>query len=303
MRPGSEFTNAEVRQFGNNRLAALTDAEIIEAIEADEKERLAFHRDFGPMIEQEQQGAAQSQFKQNFGPLVEQEIVDTRNRQRAEFERDFGQFEAEAERERLVEEQLARGRFEREFGGGRDRVLIEREFAQERADALAFGLNDTNGVDRSQYTPAQWQDLLNISQYQHGVFDKDSLHATEEPLGIRRAWLRASEALGELAGQPAGLIGEHIDNTLGTGDFFENQLRDIASSYAEGLIPTDVIAIFAAKVPLPPSVRRSIRALVPAGLNPSLRKKAIEELESEFREDIKEALEEALPGLAVPSED
>ena len=174
-----------MQQFGDSTRAALTDAEIIEAIAADEAERLAFQRDFGPMIEQEQLEAAQRQFTQDFGPLVEREVANTRNRQRAEFENDFGRFETEAEQERLTEERLARGRFEREFGGGRDRVLSDAELAQQQADAEAFGVG--GGLDQP-WLGQPSELLIAMQSLPQGVLDPNSTFATEEPLGFSGAY-------------------------------------------------------------------------------------------------------------------
>ncbi len=116
LQPGSEFSTAEVQQFGNDGLAALTDAEIIEAFSEAEDERLAFECDFGPIVEQEQLEAAQRQFNQDFGPLVEQEIADTRDRQRAQFEQELLETQArQRERERLARRQEQLEQFEREF--------------------------------------------------------------------------------------------------------------------------------------------------------------------------------------------
>ena len=143
----------------------MSDIDIQRAFAQSEAERLAFERDFGPIVEQEQLDTAQRQFHQDFAPLVEQEIADTRNRQRAQFEQAFGRFEAEAEQQRLAEERLARERFERDFAGGRDQVLSDAELAQQRADAEAFGPNDTNGVDRSGLSDSDWAILLNSTGY------------------------------------------------------------------------------------------------------------------------------------------
>ncbi len=163
--PRSEFSTTEVPQFGDVGPAALSEIDIQRAFAQAEAERLAFERNFGPIVEQEQLAAAQRQFNQDFGPLAEQEIADTRNRQRAQFEQDFGRFEAEAEQERLTEERRAREQFEREYNVGQRRNLTAEQIAQERADAEGFMVGGSGGVDRSGLSESDWAILLNSTGY------------------------------------------------------------------------------------------------------------------------------------------
>ena len=110
--PGSEFTPVEVQQFGDSRMAALSDEDIRKAITDAEAERLA----------------ALEQFERNFGPIVAQEQVEAaERRQREQFEKDFGGPEAEAEQERLTNERLQRGQLEQ----------FRKEFPELHAEELA----------------------------------------------------------------------------------------------------------------------------------------------------------------------
>ena len=210
-----------------------SDTDIQRAFAQAEAERLAFERDFGPIVEQEQLAAAQRQFNQDFGPLVEQEIADTRNRQRAQFEQDFGRQEAEAEQERLTEERLAREQFEKEFGGGRDQVLSGAELARQRADAEAFSVIDANGVDRSGLSESDWAILLNAQS--HGVHDPNSTFATEEPLGLEGLIARTNEVLNQMRDETTFVSAEAVEKAA-------RDFGDLIGSAPVGLNPAWLVS-------------------------------------------------------------
>ena len=210
-----------------------SDTDIQRAFAQAEAERLAFERDFGPIVEQEQLAAAQRQFNQDFGPLVEQEIADTRNRQRAQFEQDFGRQEVEAEQERLTEERLAREQFEKEFGGGRDQVLSGAELARQRADAEAFSVIDANGVDRSGLSESDWAILLNAQS--HGVHDPNSTFATEEPLGLEGLIARTNEVLNQMRDETTFVSAEAVEKAA-------RDFGDLIGSAPVGLNPAWLVS-------------------------------------------------------------
>ena len=106
--PGSEFSSVQVEQFTDSELASLDKTDIRLALAVAEAERLAFERDFGPIVAQEQLEAAQRQ-------------------QREQFEKDFGGLEAEAAQERLAKERLQRGQLEQ----------FRKEFPELHAEELA----------------------------------------------------------------------------------------------------------------------------------------------------------------------